>query len=105
MINYFQGGRRGRPRTLSAVNRSGIYSSFLIDRLIKPADALDLVQSLTEEYWTYKKLADLMQETRERAIQIMNDLVHYGLMQYIGKGGKTGKISIFKKIKSQKDVW
>ncbi|KKU53476.1 MAG: hypothetical protein UX75_C0037G0002 [Candidatus Moranbacteria bacterium GW2011_GWE2_47_10] len=105
MVNFSQGGRRGRPRTLSAVNRSGIYSSFLIDRLISPADALELVAGLTEELWTYKRLADLMQETRKRAIQIMNDLVHYGLMKYIGKGGKSGKLSVFKKIKSQKDVW
>jgi Mn-dependent DtxR family transcriptional regulator len=105
MANFSQSGRRGRPRTISALNRSGIYSSFLIDRLIKPVEALELVKSLTEEFWTYKKLAELMQESRESAMQIMNDLVHYGLMKYIGKGGKSGKVSIFQKIESKQDVW
>jgi hypothetical protein len=102
MANFSQSGRRGRPRTLSAVNRSGIYSSFLIDRLISPESALEMVAGLTELQWTYKRLADAIGETRERAIQIMNDLVHYGLMRYIGK---SGKLSIFEKVDSKKDVW
>lgn len=53
-----------------------------------PEDALALVQGLSGNLWTYETLANHLQKPLKDAMQLMNDLLHYGLMRYHGKDGK-----------------
>ncbi len=57
-----------------------------------------LFKSMSERLWTYKRLADLLNKPKVEAMQIMNDLVHYGLMRFIGK---NGKISVFERFANE----
>jgi predicted transcriptional regulator len=90
MANFDNSGRRGRPpKEIKTFNRTRIYGSFIEDRLITPDEALELVQTLEQELWTYKQLAKVVKRKKSEAMQIMNDLVHYGLMIYQGREGRT----------------
>lgn len=53
-----------------------------------PADALALVQGLCCDTWTYETLAEHLQKPLKDTMQLMNDLLHYGLMKFAGKDGK-----------------
>ena len=60
----------------------------LSDRLISTEEAKEIIDSMTEQYWTYKRLSRVLNRNRKESIQIMNDLVHYGLMKHIGMADK-----------------
>jgi hypothetical protein len=53
-----------------------------------PDEALALVQGLPGNDWTYETLASRLQKPIKDAMQLMNDLLHYGLMKFAGKDGK-----------------
>lgn len=80
--------RRGRPQKGSKRRRIYVCGTALIDRSIMPADALALVQGLCCDTWTYETLAEHLQKPLKDTIQLMNDLLHYGLMKFKGKDGK-----------------
>lgn len=73
----------GRPRMIHARDEYDVS-----DRLIMPDEAKKIIDSLTEKYWTYRRLAEVLGKKKKDAIQIMNDLVHYGLMKHIGTSEK-----------------
>ena len=60
-----------------------------------PDEALALVQGLPGSYWTYKTLATHTKKPLKDAMQLMNDLLHYGLVRYHGKDGKE---SVFERF-------
>jgi hypothetical protein len=80
--------RRGRPQKGSKRRRIYVCGTALVDRSIMPEDALALVQGLSCNLWTYETLANHLQKPIKDAMQLMNDLLHYGLMRYHGKDGK-----------------
>lgn len=80
--------RRGRPQKGSKRRRIYICGTALIDRSIMPDEALALVQGLSGNDWTYEKLAEHLQKPLKDTMQLMNDLLHYGLMKFAGKNGK-----------------
>jgi hypothetical protein len=80
--------RRGRPQKGSKRRRIYICGTALIDRSIMPDEALALVQGLSGNDWTYETLASCLQKPLKDAMQLMNDLLHYGLMKFKGKNGK-----------------
>ena len=80
--------RRGRPQKGSKRNRIYICGTALVDRLIMPDDALALVQGLSSDLWTYETFAKHLQKPIKEAMQLMNDMLHYGLMKFAGKNGK-----------------
>lgn len=51
-------------------------------------EALALVQGLATDLWTYETLASCLQKPMKDTMQLMNDLIHYGLMKFAGKDGK-----------------
>ena len=79
---------RGRPKKGSKRRKTYICATALVDRVITPADALELVQGLRCNTWTYEMLAKKLQKPMKDTMQIMNDLIHYGLMKFIGKQGR-----------------
>ena len=80
--------RRGRPPKGSKRRRIYVCGTALVDRSIMPDEALALVQGLPGNLWTYDMLAEHTQKHLKDAMQLMNDLLHYGLMRYHGKDGK-----------------
>lgn len=86
--------KAGRPRKGTKRRRIYVCSTALDYRSIMPEDALALVQGLPCSYWTYKTLATHTQRPLKDAMQIMNDLLHYGLVRY---HGKIGKESVFER--------
>ena len=90
---------RGRPEKAKPFKKVLFANSSDLDyRLISPEAALALFKSMSERLWTYKRLADLLNKPKNEAMQIMNDLVHYGLMKFIGK---QGKISVFERFMNE----
>lgn len=80
--------KAGRPRKGTKRRRIYVCGTALIDRSIMPADALALVQGLCCDTWTYETLAEHLQKPLKDTMQLMNDLLHYGLMKFAGKDGK-----------------
>ena len=76
---------RGRPKRGSKRRKIYICGTALMDRAITPADALELVQGLCCERWTYEMLSKKLDKSMKDTMQIMNDLLHYGLMKFVGK--------------------
>jgi hypothetical protein len=90
---------RGRPEKEKPFKKVLFANSSDLDyRLITPEAALALFKSMSERLWTYKRLADLLNKPKAEAMQIMNDLVHYGLVKFIGK---QGKISVFERFMNE----
>lgn len=80
--------RRGRPKKGSRRRKIYVCGTALVDRSIMPDEALAFAQGLPGSYWTYKTLAAHTRKPIKEAMQIMNDLLHYGLVRYHGKDGK-----------------
>ena len=80
--------RRGRPQKGSKRRRIYVCGTALFDRSIMPDEALALVQGLPGSCWTYEMLAVYAEKPLKEAMQLMNDLLHYGLMKFKGKDGK-----------------
>ena len=80
--------RRGRPQKGSKRRRIYVCGTVLVDRSIMPEEALALVQGLPGNCWTYEMLAVYAEKPLKEAMQLMNDLLHYGLMKFKGKDGK-----------------
>lgn len=82
--------RNGRGRPRKGTKRIKIYlcATDLDDRSIMPKEALALVQGLCCDTWTYETLAEHLQKPLKDTMQLMNDLLHYGLMKFAGKDGK-----------------
>lgn len=80
--------KAGRPRKGTKRRRVYVCGTALIDRSIMPDEALAMVQGLPGSYWTYETIAAHTQKPIKDAMQLMNDLLHYGLMRYHGKNGK-----------------
>ncbi len=90
---------RGRPEKAKPFRKVLFANSSDLDyRLITPEAALALFKTMSERLWTYKRLADLLNKPKNEAMQIMNDLVHYGLMRFVGK---QGKISAFERFANE----
>lgn len=66
----------GRPTTIAA--------SLIDDRLIERDEAIELVASMTIKLWSYPLFAQKYNKSKKEAIHIMNDLVHHGLMIFVG---------------------
>lgn len=80
--------KAGRPQKGTKRRRIYVCGTALIYRSIMPKEALALVQGLPGNLWTYKTLAAHTRKPIKEAMQIMNDLLHYGLVRYHGKDGK-----------------
>ena len=66
----------GRPTTIAA--------SPINDRLIERDEAIELVASMTIELWSYPLFAKKYNKSKKEAMHIMDDLVHHGLMIFVG---------------------
>lgn len=80
--------KAGRPRKGTKRRRIYVCGTALIDRSIMPDEALALVQGLPCNDWTYETLAERLRKPLKDTMQLMNDLLHYGLMKFAGKDGK-----------------
>jgi len=80
--------RRGRPRKGYSRRKIYICKTALDDREIMPEEALELVQGLPCDIFTYESLSNYTKKPLKDTMKIMNDLIHYGLMKFHGKEGK-----------------
>ena len=76
--------RRGRPRSTTQLMsvREGTF-----DRALDRDEAIKMVERMSHDVWTYKLFAEVYGKSKVEAVELMNDLVHYGLMVYIGRPG------------------
>ncbi len=94
--------RRGRPPKLGLKHTIRVTDG-KPERLIDRDAAIKLVAGMPDAMWTYKRLAEYIDKSKDEAMELMNDLVHYGLMIYRYKANK--KVPVFERCPYVPEKW
>jgi len=94
--------RRGRPRKNDVKHKIRVTDGKL-ERLIDRDAAIKLVAGMPDAMWTYERLAEYLSKSKCEAIELMNDLVHYGLMIYRYRANK--KVPVFERCPYVPEKW